>query len=657
MKIKVVLVLFVVLGINVYAWAQLPAEWKNAQTLRIDRAGWVKISLPIETLSAAKPDLEDLRLLDPAGKEIAYLIERPVQAAPAVKQANNLSVTLENTRTVAIFYTGLKAPVGSLTIETPAKEFIKAVSVEGSSDNGLTWQMLVQNTSIFHRAETKRLQVTFPAGNRPKLKVIVDDSREQPIPITGISIHAVEKDPAPAEAIPITLTSREENATQSRLTLKLPGDHLTLAALTVETPEQLFTRKVMLQHRAYIDNEIHETILAQSTLYRIAVTGLEPVSCLGFAEDVKVPSRELILTIQNNDSTPLPITAIQGFRRPVYLLFLSSGPMDYRLVSGNPDCPAPRYDLTDLKTTMNAAELTAAVFSPLSINPAWKPPETLPEVGESGTPIDLSKWKYKKPVVISRPGVQRMELDAEVLDLSLPSLQDLRLVKNGRQLPYLIERSWSQRDITPELEKADDPKHPSISRWQLTVPYKRLPLTALECEIGTTFFKRQVTVSEEIPDHRGNLKTVIRGSGIWSRTIGEKKKKLFLPLCSQMVTGRLILTIDNGDNPSLDIKSFRLTYPISRLLFKSSSREDTFLYFGNPAANLPHYDITLIADHFLSAEKSQASLLPLDKQEETSWQKKYRFSEKAIWLFWIALGGLVVGLLVLISRLLPKPDP
>ncbi|MBA4369124.1 MAG: hypothetical protein C0403_15960, partial [Desulfobacterium sp.] len=451
-------------------------------------------------------------------------------------------------------------------------------------------------------------------------------------------------------------TVREENATQSRLTLKLPGAHLTLAELSIETPEQLFTRKVMLQYRTYMDNEIHETMLAQSTLYRIAVNDLAPVSCLGFAEDVKAPSRELILTIQNNDSTPLPVTAIQGLRRPVYLVFLSSGPTAYHLLSGNSHCPAPRYDLTDLKTTVAAAELIAAAFSPPTVNPAWKPPEILPEVGESGIPINLSKWKYKKQITISSPGVQRLELDAEILDLSHPSLQDLRLVKNGLQLPYLIERSSSQRNITPELEKADDPKRQSISRLQLTVPYKRLPLTALECEIGTTFFKRRVTLSEEIPDHRGNPQTVTRGSAIWSRTIGEKKKNLILPLSFQMVTGKLILTIDNGDNPPLNIKSIRLTYPVSRLLFKSSSGEDTFLYFGNPASYVPHYDINLIADHFLSAEKNQAVLLPLDKQGETSWQKKYRFSEKAIWLFWIALGGLVVGLLVIITRLLPKPD-
>ncbi len=643
-----------VLGITAIAWAQVPKEWKYVQSLRIEQPGWVKISLPVETLSAARPGLEDLRLLDESGKELAYLIERPLQAGPVVKPAENLDIRLTGHQTVVTFATDLQMEVDTLTMETPAKEFIKAVSVEGSPDNGGSWQMLAQDAVIFQRGETGRLQVSFPAGTWSKMRVTVDDSRERSIPITGVRVHASAKEPAPAEPLPISIIDREESPGQSRLTIKLPGKNLTLADLSIVTPEQLFTRKVLLQYRRYVDSEIREAGLAQGVLYRLAVNTGAPVACLGFAADVQVPAQELILIFQNNDNPPLQVTEVQGARRPVYLVFLATAPSVYQLLSGNPRCPAPRYDLVDLQEGLAPAPLAQAVISQPATNPAWTPPEVLPEVSESGTAIDLGKWKYRKPITIHNPGVQRLELDPEVLDFSHPSLHDLRVVKNGRQLPYLVERTSSLKVLMPEVEKADDPKRLSVSRLRLTLPHKRLPLHTLEGEVDTAFFQRQITLSEEVPDQRGNLQTLLRASALWARTIGAPKHRMILPLSFQMVTGRLILTIENGDNPPLDLRDIRLTYPVNRLLFKASPGEETFLYFGNPAAPLPHYDIDLIAGHFLAAEKNVAVLSPLDGQGAMSFQEKYRFSEKAVWLFWAALCGLVAALIVIIARLLPK---
>ena len=46
------------------------------QTVPIPKAGLVRIDLPAETLDAAEADLADLRLLDPAGNEVPFFIER-----------------------------------------------------------------------------------------------------------------------------------------------------------------------------------------------------------------------------------------------------------------------------------------------------------------------------------------------------------------------------------------------------------------------------------------------------------------------------------------------------------------------------------------------------------------------------------------------------
>ena len=58
--------------------------WKTRQVLAIDRPGVLKIALPPETLGLARPGLEDLRLVDPAGREVPFVFTLPSPAQPAV---------------------------------------------------------------------------------------------------------------------------------------------------------------------------------------------------------------------------------------------------------------------------------------------------------------------------------------------------------------------------------------------------------------------------------------------------------------------------------------------------------------------------------------------------------------------------------------------
>jgi len=47
--------------------------------------------LPVETLDAARPALEDLRLYDDAGNEVPYLIERPVPVTKIVQNVKSFT--------------------------------------------------------------------------------------------------------------------------------------------------------------------------------------------------------------------------------------------------------------------------------------------------------------------------------------------------------------------------------------------------------------------------------------------------------------------------------------------------------------------------------------------------------------------------------------
>ena len=80
----------------------------------------------------------------------------------------------------------------------------------------------------------------------------------------------------------------------------------------------------------------------------------------------------------------------------------------------------------------------------------------------------------------------------------------------------------------------------------------------------------------------------------------------------------------------------------------------TFLYYGNARAGAPQYDIALVAPRLLAAEKSIATLAKEEALTPAGWAERAGAPRSRNVIFWVALGAVVVVLLVVIGRLLPK---
>ena len=113
-----------------------------------------------------------------------------------------------------------------------------------------------------------------------------------------------------------------------------------------------------------------------------------------------------------------------------------------------------------------------------------------------------------------------------------------------------------------------------------------------------------------------------------------------------------LIETDNGDNSPLELHGFRGYYPVTRIIFASSKSQSIALYYGNEEAAAPRYDAKLIAAQLLRSERTPAALgsqeiLKSERVTET-------LTGSARYIFWGVLGIVVIALLVLISRLLPK---
>jgi hypothetical protein len=361
----------------------------------------------------------------------------------------------------------------------------------------------------------------------------------------------------------------------------------------------------------------------------------------------------LILLIRNGDSPPLPITSIRAERRPVYLVFLAKSVGVHHLLSGNAHCTAPRYDLAALGANLKGAAVSPLKFSPLSDNPSFRSPEVLAGVELAGTTLDVAPWKYRKAMQLIGPGAQQMELDLEVLAHAQPGFQDLRLMRGEQQVPYVLERTSISRSLKPAVVATNDTRDARISRWRISLPQPNLPVTRLSCTARTALFQRDVTLYEELTDERGQKYRRHLGGASWTQTPDRKARELALTFASPLQSDTLILETHNGDNPPLELENFRLFHPVTRVLFTAKADDDLQLYYGNPRVTAPRYELSLVAGQVLVAEKSTATLVAQQQLKKSSWAES-RTPGKGGVVFWGILALVVVGLLVVISRLLPK---
>ena len=653
---KPLIVIFIFLAAFSIHAAGLPAEWQHEQPFNVPAPGLVKLSLPIETLDAARPALEDLRLFDDAGNEVPYLIERPVPVVKVVQNVKSFHVSLTPSNTVIVLETGLTQPLDDVALETPAESFLKPVRIEGSTDLK-RWQTLDSGQPIFRQPNgANRLHVSFPAGTWPWLRLTVDDQRSQPIPFTGARIRVAVSEPAPTEWMPVMIAERYENPGETRLALNLGAANLSIAAVQIETTEPLFTRQVTLAVPQVSEDAVREQTVGQSVIYRVAIEGQPAAESLSAPLESLVRSRELLLFIRNQDRPPLSITAVRVERRPVHLVFLARQAGAYHLLAGNDQCAAPRYDLAALGMNLKSVAVAPVKLSPPADNPNYRAPEVLPGIEGTGTALDVTAWKFRKPVKIARAGAQQLELDLDVLAHAQPGFEDLRLLHGSNQVPYILERTSISRSLAPAITATNDAKDPKLSRWILKLPQSNLPVTRLSCATRTALFQREITLYEEVTDERGEKYRHNLGGASWVQKPDRKSREFFLTLDGPLQSDTLFLEMHNGDNPPVELEKFQIFYPATRVLFKAKSDDAVFLYYGNPRVAAPRYDLSLVAGQLLSADRIIATPAAEQQLRKSSW-REHEIPGKGGVVFWGILALVVVVLLVIISRLLPKSPP
>ena len=161
---------------------------------------------------------------------------------------------------------------------------------------------------------------------------------------------------------------------------------------------------------------------------------------------------------------------------------------------------------------------------------------------------------------------------------------------------------------------------------------------------------------EETADDRGDKFHRELGHAAWKKVPGRTTQEFAIHLNVAPRNGTVFLETDNGDNPAIKLRDFRGHYPVSRVVFTaaSDSTQPIWIYYGNPDAASPRYDVALIADQLLRAERAPAALGQPQNMHSKTERIIRTLSGSSLYIFWGVLAIVVIALLLLISRLLPK---
>jgi hypothetical protein len=225
-------------------------------------------------------------------------------------------------------------------------------------------------------------------------------------------------------------------------------------------------------------------------------------------------------------------------------------------------------------------------------------------------------------------------------------------------VPYVFEQL--DEPLAVDLDAlqpvvAATPTRPGESRYRLRLPYENLPAARLVLTTTARVFERRVALTVERPaiDARSQPRREIVASTIWRHTDPANAAQPLVIDIPTLAAGTAELVIDEGDNSALPLARPKLLLPASRLRFFRGSGAGVTLLYGHPSLGAPRYDLALLAPQVIGARAHEVTPAPealaVDRQTSQGTGIQTR-------LFWGALIGAVVVLLVLIGRLLAKGE-
>jgi Protein of unknown function (DUF3999) len=609
----------------------------------------------------------DLRFYDANGREVGYLLVPPPPTEPEWRQAEILPVApIENEREKT---SGFEADFGQpVTIDRfrvagLRPPFLKRIRLEGSGDRG-HWTLLVSEGTLFDLPDEqlRQLDLAFPAGSFRYVRLTWDDTRSGRLPLPSAA-HArlVGQTPAPPPLTSaVAFERRSGEPGTSRFRIRLPAARLPIVALDLDAGGGHILRRATVEEARMRGGEVGPVVIGQTMLRRV-VQGSVAASALKIP--IESPTESTIdLVVDDGDNPPLDLRGVTAVFATLPWIYIESNGGELVARYGNATLTAPKYDLEAARDKLRIDSVAEAKWAEprvrTSEETASGAPPPLPTVG---APLDVSDFKYIRPIPTGDPGLLVIPLDAPSLAHSggvARQFADVRVVDgDGRQVPFLVERASEPLSLPVPIERSSTrPKGlPEGARltsvYRVRLPIDRLPSSRLALTTSARVFQRRVmVVNERTPDTRRRDPWIeILAVSDWTHADQDKPTSELTFALRSVDAPELFVVVDEGDNSPLPITAARLLLPAYRLRLYRERGASLRLAYGRTDLSAPRYDLALLAPQLLGVPATE--VIPGAEQPGPSAATAAAISPR---VFWGAMSIAVVVLIGLIARLIRR---
>lgn len=339
-----------------------------------------------------------------------------------------------------------------------------------------------------------------------------------------------------------------------------------------------------------------------------------------------------------------PATAQFRYERPIQTG--GAGPrrlaVDVPLLTGSqPFYPAPGNGLSDLRLfDSSGQEIQHLLVSNAAEQPVWRSALTLPVASVETATVKTSGYEvdFGQALLIDRfrieglraPVLKRVRLEGSgdrarwtllvdegtIFDLPEERLVQTELAFTPGQYRYVrvtFDDSRSGRVERPQFSSAREvrnatappplttplaferrPSEPGRSQFRVRLPGARLPIVALDVDIGGTHVLREATVLEPRLNG-GQIIPNQLGQGVLKRVVRDDitASSLRIPIAAP-VEPQLDLVIDDGNNPPSEIRGITAVFGDLPWIYFESTADTVIARYGNPSLKAPRYDLEAV---------------------------------------------------------------
>ena len=340
---------------------------------------------------------------------------------------------------------------------------------------------------------------------------------------------------------------------------------------------------------------------------------------------------------------------ISGEIEPVWTVFYASEAGTYALKYGGVGVAPPIFPEQEPPEN-KTKQLHELIPGPEAEMPFLELPTPALALGPN---VNLKEYRYSWQIQAPKvkPGqLVSLELTDKVYMESQNDLGNLRIITLNRQVPYI---QWTLPDPRAALQLKDMIPRYDIEARQSTIefdlPGQHAPFTIMEISAASYTFTRNVVLTNIVKNQGpgGTIKESNITQIFWTcpgRAALPCRVIIELP---SRLSGKLRITLLDGDNPPLPKLSIRIWQRRDALIFPWHAPEAMYLYAGSNSIGKPQYDIELLKEEILARPIMKAQLgtkTQLNPPHVTP-PTSYR------WLLIFALAFAAIFLLFILARL------